>query len=150
GPVDMVAEMQRLALSVFGAAMFGAEIAGLESIPVTAKRYLRHAQTVETLITLGLPERIGLAVNHRLARATARPLRAIAEALRQSPGSVPSLLAMLQDAQRQETGQLMSVQEVEDQIATLLLAGHSTSSGTLCWLWYLLDLHPAARRRLDA
>jgi len=44
----------------------------------------------------------------------------------------------------------MSVQEVEDQIATLLLAGHSTSAGTLCWLWYLLDLHPAARQRLDA
>jgi cytochrome P450 len=57
---------------------------------------------------------------------------------------------MLQEAQREETGRLMSVQEVEDQIATLLLAGHSTSAGTLCWLWYLLDLHPWARRRLDA
>jgi cytochrome P450 len=153
GPVDMVAEMQRLALAVFGAAMFGTEMKALEPIPATARRYLRHAQAVEKLITLGLPERIGLAINHRLARATARPLRAIAEMLRETPADarpVASLLAMLQEAQRQETGQMMSVQEVEDQIATLLLAGHSTSAGTLCWLWYLLDLCPPVRERLDA
>ena len=153
-PVDMLREMQRLTLSIFGAAMFGTEIEQLDAVPVALERYLGHACRIEALISLGLPERIGLGASRRFAAIATRPLRALCEAIQRQPSPVPgsaaTLLAMLQEAQQQETGRQMSPQEVEDQIATLLMAGHATSAGTLCWLWYLLDFCPTVRQRLDA
>jgi cytochrome P450 len=48
---------------------------------------------------------------------------------------------------RDEEGAL-SEKEVRDQLVTLFLAGHETTSHALTWTWYLLSQNPAAARKL--
>jgi cytochrome P450 len=54
------------------------------------------------------------------------------------------------DAAVADNGQEMSVDQVRDEVATFLLAGHETTATTLSWAWYLLTLHPEALQRIQA
>jgi cytochrome P450 len=42
----------------------------------------------------------------------------------------------------------MTAQEVRDQVVTIFMAGHETTSQALSWTWYLLAQHPAVERKL--
>jgi len=59
------------------------------------------------------------------------------------------LLSMLL-LSRDESGDRMSDAEVRDQLVTLFVAGHETTSNALTWAWRLLSQHPAAEARLHA
>jgi len=48
-----------------------------------------------------------------------------------------------------EAGEPLDDRELRDQTMTLFFAGHETSATALCWLHYLLSLHPAVRDRLQ-
>jgi cytochrome P450 len=69
---------------------------------------------------------------------------------RQAEDLGEDLLGMFLKARDKETGQPMSDREVRDEILTMLIAGHETVASALTWTWYLLSLHPEARRRLRA
>lgn len=58
------------------------------------------------------------------------------------------LLARLIAARDSEGGGAMTAQEVRDQVVTIFMAGHETTSQALSWTWYLLAQHPAAERKL--
>lgn len=59
-------------------------------------------------------------------------------------GDLLSMLLLSQD----ESGDSMSDAEVRDQLVTLFVAGHETTSNALTWTWYLLSQHPAAEATL--
>ncbi|MFO1058352.1 MAG: cytochrome P450 [Dongiaceae bacterium] len=148
-PVDMADEMQLLTLRLIGRTMFGAEMAGLDAVLDGARRYLAAAGLVEMLIGAGLPERLGPPLNRRFARRAGRPLRRLVAGLLE--GEPQGLLGLLMRARAAEPGRpAMSAREVEDLIATVLMAGHATTAMTLCFLWYLLALAPAVRTRVEA
>jgi cytochrome P450 len=44
----------------------------------------------------------------------------------------------------------MSLENVADHVAHLLIAGHETTEQTLLWAWYLLSQHPAEQAKLHA
>lgn len=54
-------------------------------------------------------------------------------------GDLLSMLLLSQD----ESGDRMSDEEVSDQLVTLFVAGHETTSNALTWTFYLLSQHPA-------
>lgn len=58
------------------------------------------------------------------------------------------LLARLLAARDTETGGGMTAKEVRDQVVTIFMAGHETTSLALSWTWYLLSQHPAAEAKL--
>jgi cytochrome P450 len=58
------------------------------------------------------------------------------------------LLARLIAARDTETGGGMTPQEVRDQVVTIFMAGHETTSQALSWTWYLLSQHPAVEAKL--
>jgi cytochrome P450 len=58
------------------------------------------------------------------------------------------LLARLIAARDTETGGGMTPTEVRDQVVTIFMAGHETTSQALSWTWYLLSQHPEAEARL--
>jgi cytochrome P450 len=47
-----------------------------------------------------------------------------------------------------ESGDRMSDAEIRDQLVTLFVAGHETTSNALTWSWYLLSQHPDVEVRL--
>lgn len=59
------------------------------------------------------------------------------------------ILSLMMSA-RYEDGQPMSDEALRDEMLTMLLAGHETSTTGLCWaVWELMD-HPEVRERLQA
>jgi cytochrome P450 len=50
----------------------------------------------------------------------------------------------------EDTGTRMSPQDVEDEVLTLLLAGHETTTNALSWTFAQLAANPVARERLVA
>jgi cytochrome P450 len=58
------------------------------------------------------------------------------------------LLARLVAARDSETGGGMTAKEVRDQVVTIFMAGHETTSLALSWTWYLLSQHPAVEQKL--
>lgn len=66
-----------------------------------------------------------------------------------APDAEPKdLLARLIAARDAETGGGMTAKEVRDQVVTIFMAGHETTSQALSWTWYLLSQHPAAEAKL--
>ena len=66
-----------------------------------------------------------------------------------APDAEPKdLLARLVAARDAETGGGMTAKEVRDQVVTIFMAGHETTSLALSWTWYLLSQHPAVEAKL--
>jgi cytochrome P450 len=67
---------------------------------------------------------------------------------RQPDAEPKDLLARLVAARDTETGGGMTAKEVRDQVVTIFMAGHETTSLALSWTWYLLSQHPAVEEKL--
>ena len=73
---------------------------------------------------------------------------AMIEHRRASDTAGDDLLGMLMEVQDAEDGSRMSNQQLRDEVATLILAGHETTANTLSWTWMLLANHPTVREKL--
>src|SRR5262249_58670010 len=74
--------------------------------------------------------------------------RLLAERGRAPDAEPKDLLARLIAERDAETGGGMTAKEVRDQVVTIFMAGHETTSQALSWTWYLLSQHPAAEAKL--
>lgn len=61
-------------------------------------------------------------------------------------GDLLSMLLLSKD----EEGNRLSLEEVRDEVITILLAGHETTSNTMTWAFYLLGKHPEIAAKLFA
>ena len=59
------------------------------------------------------------------------------------------ILGMLLEARDQKTGKAMADRQLVNEIKTLIVAGHETTTSTLCWSWYLLSQNPAVEENLS-
>jgi cytochrome P450 len=59
------------------------------------------------------------------------------------------MLSRILTATDEETGEGMTEQQVLDEVKSLILAGHETTSLALSWAFYLLSRHPEAEARLQ-
>ena len=60
------------------------------------------------------------------------------------------VLSWLIAARDDETGATMTDSDLRDEMLTLLLAGHETTTNALCWTYHLLAGHPEVAARLHA
>lgn len=59
------------------------------------------------------------------------------------------ILGMLLEARDQKTGKAMADRQLVNEIKTLIVAGHETTTSTLCWSWYLLSQNPVVEENLS-
>lgn len=92
--------------------------------------------------------------HRRKTKASARRIRAlitkmtVARIAEISAGRAPQDLATrLMTTPDPQTGKLFSVEQMVDQVAIFLLAGHETSASALSWALYLLATHPEIQER---
>ena len=163
--VDLAAEMSILTLDVVGRALFGADLIS-EAPPL--RRSLAAGQRL-ALFGAFLPVPQG-PVTTRVVQRMARPFggariqeqveqlirrrqqesrtsAAGTGAMRNSDG-LRDLLGLLAAA-RDSDGNALSRQEIRDEIATFLVAGHETTAMALTWSLALLSAYPQARQRLE-
>lgn len=60
------------------------------------------------------------------------------------------LLSMLLLSTDEETGQRLTHEQVRDEVVTIMLAGHETTSNAMTWTWHLLAEHPEVAAKLHA
>ena len=154
--IDIAAEMRTLTIDVIGRVLFGTDLSG-DAAPVgrAVTRLQSSIAVAAILATVVPPERL-LAVATRVvpglgrASQTLEPLIArIIDARICAPHDEPSdLLDLLLAAGQDE--QPLSRAEIQDEVMTLVLAGHETTANALTWTLTLLSRYPAAYERLVA
>jgi cytochrome P450 len=149
---DVVPELSRLTLRILGRCLFERDLTDEADAVGGALGVVLH-HTIEKLgALLPLPGAVPTPRNLRF-RAALRALDRVVLSLiaerRREGGDRGDLLSMLLAARDEETGEGLSDQQLRDEVMTLLLAGHETTAMALSWTFYLLSLHPGARRTLE-
>jgi cytochrome P450 len=151
-PFDIVPELSRLTLRILGRCLFERDLTDEADAVGGALQVVLH-HTIEKLGALvPLPGVVPTPRNLRF-RAALRALDRVVLSLiaerRQAGADRGDLLSMLLAARDEETGEGLSDRQLRDEVMTLLLAGHETTAVALSWTFYLLSLHPGARRTLE-
>ncbi len=75
---------------------------------------------------------------------------ALIEERRKSKQDIPDLLGMLMNVEDADTGEVMSNQQLRDEVMTMYIAGQETSANALSWTLYLLAKHPEVLEKMRA
>src|SRR5919206_2547468 len=163
-PVDLLTAVQHLALEIAGRTMFSLEMHGRgPALRDLITRYgldLARPRLPDFLLPIRVPS------PHDFARMRFRRVwtaffdELMAERRRSGAPNGPArdLFDLLLAARDPETGAAFSPDELRDQVATMIVAGHETTAVALFWSLYLLALapdvqdgvaHEAARLRID-
>jgi cytochrome P450 len=147
--LDIGAEMTRLTLAIVGQTLLDADV---ESDADEVGEAMTTATELFGRLLLpgaGLLERLPLPASRRFRSSQAR-LDAIVQLMiderQERPGRHGDLLAMLLAAR--DDGGAMDSRQLRDEVMTIFLAGHETTSQALSWTWYLLAGGPHVEARL--
>ncbi|GCD38861.1 cytochrome P450 [Streptomyces chrestomyceticus JCM 4735] len=154
GTVDLVGEMNRLALRTVSRILFGTDVeAAVATVhrcfPVINKYVVRRGFSPRSL-----PRRWPTPANRKAAAATAE-LNAVCDGIaagRRAAGAPDGgegadLLSLLTRAGTEEDGGLDAT-EIREQVLVFLLAGHETTATSLAFTLHLLARHPGEQARV--
>jgi cytochrome P450 len=149
---DIVPELSRLTLRILGRCLFERDLTDEADAVGGALQVVLH-HTIDKLAALfPLPGVVPTPRNLRF-RAALRALDRVVLSLiaerRRDGADRGDLLSMLLAARDEDTGEGLTDRQLRDEVMTLLLAGHETTAMALSWTFYLLSLHPGARRTLE-
>src|ERR1700704_2108174 len=156
-PVDLRQAMKRMTLEIAGRTMFSFGMAphgpGLRGFVMEYGERLARPHLLDILLPLGWPspqDFFRARFRKRWTRFVSM-LMAERRAAGKNEGAPPSDLFDLMGAARDpETGEAFSDEQLGDQVATMILAGHETTAVALFWSLYLLALDPATQDQLAA
>ncbi len=157
-PVDLRETMQRMTLEIAGRTMFsfGMDRHGptLRDFVMEYGERLARPHLLDLVSAAGLAEPAGFfprAFPQTMDRISSAMLMAERRAAGKKEGAPARDLFDLMDAARDpETGEAFSDEQLGDQVATMILAGHETTATALFWSLYLLALDPATQEQLAA
>jgi len=152
-PIDMAAEMSRLALDVVTPCLFGTDVdfdaaAVNAAVGDVSAAFLKGMRSPLTLLAIWLQRPLG--PTRRPTVVLDRIVNGIIAARRRSDPERGDLLGMLMAARDEETGAPLSDRELRNEVLTLFTAGHETTANALAWTWSLLARHPEVEARLHA
>ena len=146
--IDVVEEMMALTQAIIVRTMFSTDLGATAEI-VNRTWPIINRRIGETFWSTKLETRLPLPANRRFSRAMGEletVVYRIIEDRRQKHRDEHDLLAMLLSARDDETGTGMTDRQLRDEVMTMLLAGHETTSLALSWTYYLLSQHPDIER----
>lgn len=152
GPVDVLDEVTGLTLGVLGRSLLDADLSAFDSIG-GAFEAVQDQAMFEMVSMSSVPTWVPLPKQVRFRRAR-RELQRIVEKLvtdRLGRGDIEEgtdLVSRLIMATRSESDPEVARQRRQDELVTLLLAGHETTASTLGWTFHLVGHLPEIWRRL--
>jgi cytochrome P450 len=153
--VDVVREMDRLALRTVSRVLFGADVEAAVDVIHANFPVISAYITGRAYSPLRLPRTWPTPSNRRAEAATSAVYEVCDRiiAARRSNGSDAAeeaadadLLSLLSRARNEEDGSLDAT-ELRDQVLVFLLAGHETTATSLAFALHLLARHPEVRAR---
>jgi cytochrome P450 len=155
GPVDLREAMQRMTLEIAGRTMFSFGMerhgAALRDFVMDYGARLARPRLLDLVLPLGWPTPQDFARARFRKRWTGFVGMLMAErrAAGKNEGAPPRDLFDLMGAARDpETGAAFTDEQLGDQVATMILAGHETTATALFWSLYLLALDPLTQDEL--
>lgn len=153
-PRDIHADMMRLTLNIVMKAIFDQDVSTGEAETVAhaldvAMNWFDSKRRQNFFIVEWFPRPENIRYRNAI-RAMDDTIYSIIQQRRESGEDPGDLLSMLMAARDEDDGSGMSDQQLRDEIATLMLAGHETTANTLSWTWMLLAQHPEAEAKLHA
>src|SRR4051794_35234123 len=155
--VDLREAMQRMTLEIAGRTMFSFGMdrhgAALRDFVMEYGERLARPHFLDLVLPLSWP------TPQDFSRARFRKrwtqfigmLMAERRAAGKNEGAPPrDLFDLMGQARDPETGQAFTDEQLGDQVATMILAGHETTATALFWLLYLLALDPSVQEELAA
>jgi cytochrome P450 len=156
-PIDLREAMQRMTLEIAGRTMFsfGMDRHGpvLRDFVMEYGERLAHPHFLDMVLPLGWPSPQDFSRARFRKRWTKFIAMLMAErrAAGKNEGAPPRDLFDLMGAARDpETGEAFSDEQLGDEVATMILAGHETTGTALFWALYLLALDPATQDEVAA
>jgi cytochrome P450 len=156
-PVDLRQAMQRMTLEIAGRTMFSFGMdrhgAALRDFVMEYGERLARPHFLDLLLPLSWPSPQDFSRARFRKRWTAFVGMLMAErrAAGKNENAPPCDLFDLMGAARDpETGKAFTDEQLGDQVATMILAGHETTATALFWSLYLLALDPATQEELAA
>jgi cytochrome P450 len=157
GPVDLREAMQRMTLEIAGRTMFSFGMerhgAALRDFVMEYGTNLARPHFLDLLLPLSWPSPQDFSRARFRKRWTqfVGMLMAERRAAGKNEGAPPRDLFDLMGAARDpDTGEAFTDEQLGDQVATMILAGHETTAVALFWSLYLLALDPATQDQLAA
>ncbi|MCE9650321.1 MAG: cytochrome P450 [Parvibaculum sp.] len=151
-PFAIDREMTRLTLEIIGESILGADLSDdIEGIGDTVTHTLDKFPAMFLASTF-LPPAFRDGFIERLVQPGRRALDIFARKIirdAKNNDNESTLLKRMMNASAAD-GTEMNIDQVRDEVATFLLAGHETTATTLSWTWYLLTLYPDALTRIQA
>ena len=156
-PVDLREAMQRMTLEIAGRTMFSFGMdrhgAALRDFVMEYGERLARPHFLDLLLPLGWPSPQDFARARFRKRWTAFVGQLMAErrAAGKNENAPPrDLFDLMNEARDPETGAAFSDEQLGDEVATMILAGHETTATALFWALYLLALDPETQEQLAA
>ncbi len=156
-PVDLREAMQRMTLEIAGRTMFsfgmGRHGAALRDFVMEYGDRLARPHFLDLVLPVGWPSPQDFSRARFRKRWTRFVAMLMAErrAAGKSAGAPPrDLFDLMGDARDPESGEAFTDEQLGDQVATMILAGHETTATALFWSLYLLALDPASQEQLAA
>jgi unspecific monooxygenase len=154
-PVDLREAMQRMTLEIAGRTMFSFGMerhgAALRDFVMDYGARLARPRLLDLVLPLGwpTPQDFARARFRRRWTSFVGMLMAERRAAGKNEGAPPRDLFDLMGAARDpETGAAFTDEQLGDQVATMILAGHETTATALFWSLYLLALDPSTQEQL--
>jgi unspecific monooxygenase len=156
-PVDLREAMQRMTLEIAGRTMFSFEMSRhgptLRDFVMEYGARLARPHLLDLMLPLGWPSPQDFSRARFRKRWTSFVAMLMAErrAAGKNEGAPPrDLFDLMVAARDPETGDAFTDEQLGDQVATMILAGHETTATTLFWSLYLLALDPTSQDQLAA
>ncbi len=150
-PVDVEDEMMRLTRTVVVRTLLGGDLGPFASTIDQAWTTINQ-HVGESFWSLGLTDIWPMPKYRRFQAARALLRDAVDYVIttrRRHPSDSADLLSMLMSARDEDTGEMMTDDQLRVEVTTFLLAGQETTSLALTWTWYLLSQHPPVQQRLE-
>ena len=154
-PIELLPHLQTLALAIAGQSMFSLEMTGFRAELRTL--LLRYALTYARagFLDLLLPLSMSTPLDVRRAAFRTEWLRFMDRIIdarqRQAPEDHPrDLFDLLAAARDPETGAGFNRAQLRDEVSTMILAGHETTSVALFWACYIAARLPEHQERIAA
>lgn len=155
--VDVSAEMMQLTLGIVTQSLFDYGVEGRSGAVMEAMDSFRAIADSPSILPAWLPLPNELRTRRALAQvddiiyAMIDERRALGEeALAERPDLLSALILATDDEAAPGDERRMTRQLLRDELLTLFLAGHETTSHALSWTFYLLSQHPEVEARLHA
>jgi cytochrome P450 len=149
-PLDLAAEMNELALEIIARLVFAEDMSTRATALRDAVHKFRQAMQGDGGSVFVLPDWLPLPSKIRQRRAVHEIDELIWKLVRDRPaaGGGDDMLGQILAAAADRPDLGITDREIRDEVATLFLAGHDTTSAALAWLWVALARHPEAEQRV--